>query len=444
MTRTRHYYNSRLPQHTTHNKTRRSLPFSLNSRNMAISSYKHSEATSWLTKACQLLKEDRWPPEMPLHFDGSDFKEESRDEAALVFFDAIWGWGKAKTISLKNIRLSLRGKEKLGSALDANPFLDNLSLVKVSSDDGRMEFLSRSLFSGNKSIKELTIDSCQIRRQDYHFMRRILGVGHLQVLKLRNLDDVIPTISPYLAHSSLKMLGISGCRANQESLVEMLRSITLNTNIKSLVLQDCGIGSSVKKELNDLLSNNSTLQSVDLRENNIYEETIALLAKGGLRHNNSIQTLILSQNPIGDDGASSIAEMLALNPTIESLGLIDCEIWGRGCMSLASGLASMKGLKELFVDGDMEDFAHVVLQSLESNMSLHHLWTDRTTYLIHRDRTWRQVEFFLRLNRAKRRILVEPSVPVSLWPIVLEGVSGDPRLIYHLLRQKPELISTKN
>jgi len=307
-----------------------------------------------------------------------------------------------------------------------------------------MEFLSRSLFSGNKSIKELTIDSCQIRRQDYHFMRRILGVGPLQVIKLRNLDDVIPTISPYLAHSSLKMLGISGCRANQESLVEMLRSITLNTNINSLVLQDCGIGSSVKKELNDLLSNNSTLQSVDLRENNICEETIALLAKGGLRHNNSIQTLILSQNPIGDDGASSIAEMLALNPTIESLGLIDCEIWGRGCMSLASGLASMKGLKELFVDGDMEDFAHVVLQSLESNMSLHHLWTDRTTYLIHRDRTWRQVEFFLRLNRAKRRILVEPSVPVSLWPIVLEGVSGDPRLIYHLLRQKPELISTEN
>ena len=113
-------------------------------------------------------------------------------------------------------------------------------------------------------------------------------------------------------------------------------------------------------------------------------------------------------------------------------------------MSLASRLASMKGLKELFVDGDMEDFAHVVLQSLESNMSLHHLWTDRTTYLIHRDRTWRQVEFFLRLNRAKRRILVEPSVPVSLWPIVLEGVSGDPRLIYHLLRQKPELIATKN
>ena len=101
----------------------------------------------------------------------------------------------------------------------------------------------------------------------------------------------------------------------------------------------------------------------------------------------------------------------------------------------------MKGLKELLVDGEMEDYATDVLKSLETNMTLRYLWTDRTAYLFHKDRTWRLVEFYLRLNRGKRRMLVEPGVPISLWPRVLEGISGNPQITYHMLRQKPEIIA---
>jgi hypothetical protein len=181
---------------------------------------------------------------------------------------------------------------------------------------------------------------------------------------------------------------------------------------------------------------------LDLSNNSIDGATVGKWAEKGLRSNQTLKSLNLSHNPIGDDGAEHLTKLLISSATIESLSLIDCEIWGRGCRSLSSGLEHMRGLKSLFVDGDMEELAETVLKSLQSNKRLRYLWTDRHAYLIRKDRQWRQVEFFLRLNRGKRRILEDDSlVPMSLWSNVLEGVSGDPRLMYYLLRQKPELVA---
>jgi hypothetical protein len=101
----------------------------------------------------------------------------------------------------------------------------------------------------------------------------------------------------------------------------------------------------------------------------------------------------------------------------------------------------MRGLKQLMVDGEWEDHVDTVLLSMESNMTLTHLCTDRSAMLFHWDPDWKRVDFFLRLNRANRRMLLEPNVATSLWPRVLEASTGDASSLYYMLRHKPELAS---
>lgn len=397
-----------------------------------------------LKQACRIIMDDRWPTEIPLSFDGSGFEGDEIEKAALQFFEALIVWGKVSDLSIKNVILSVKIKERFESVLDSNPNLEKLSLVNISTHEGGMHFLSRSFFSAKKQVREFTMDKCKLHSKDTLFLQRLLGVGSLTVLNLRNmnLDDTIPRIFPRIALcTTLQKLDLSGCRMRLDVRVQLFRAISMNKSLKSLALQNCNIGTSLSQELDNLLLNLTSLEALDLSSNNVRGETVALLVQSGLEKNMTLQRLVLSGNPIGDNGAKSLAELLISNPTIQYLSLVDCEIWGPGCHSLSTGLAKMTGLKELLVDGEMEDYAEEVLHSLESNMTLRYLWTDRTAYLFHKDRTWRQVEFFLRLNRGKRRMLVEPGVPISLWPRVLEGISGNPQITYHILRQKPEIIS---
>eukprot|EP00429_Kryptoperidinium_foliaceum_P010060 CAMPEP_0176001426 /NCGR_PEP_ID=MMETSP0120_2-20121206/116_1 /TAXON_ID=160619 /ORGANISM="Kryptoperidinium foliaceum, Strain CCMP 1326" /LENGTH=194 /DNA_ID=CAMNT_0017333965 /DNA_START=546 /DNA_END=1127 /DNA_ORIENTATION=+ len=188
-----------------------------------------------------------------------------------------------------------------------------------------------------------------------------------------------------------------------------------------------------------MLLKNLSLENLDLSDNDISQKMVEKLANESLMTNTTLRSLNLSTNPIGDVGAAALAELLKFNHSIESLSLIDCEIWGPGCSSLAVAMRDMKGLKSLYIDGEMEGYADEVLASLQSNMTFTHLWMDRTSYLVRKDRKWRLVEFYLRLNRSKRRMLVE-SVHFSLWPGILEGVSGNASVAYYFLRQKPEVM----
>jgi hypothetical protein len=97
----------------------------------------------------------------------------------------------------------------------------------------------------------------------------------------------------------------------------------------------------------------------------------------------------------------------------------------------------MKGLRVLYVDSEMDDYADEVLASLRSNTTLRHLWTGCNTG----NPTWRLIELYLHLNRSKRQALIEVDLPLASFPVILEGVSSHPALTYHFLRQKPDLLS---
>jgi hypothetical protein len=404
------------------------------------------DSHGWLSKTCNLLKEDRWSVEIPLSFDGADFRNSSLHGPACssLFFDSLCRWGKARELRIKNLHLNQREKESISHALRSNRTLERLSITNVSSVEKGIFFdTSRSIMPDNNLLHDFTLDRCQIGDQDLTFIHRILAGASIRTLKLRNmaLDGLLSEISSSLSKcTSLVMLDVSGSCISTDSLKILCQALSINDHLKSLTLSGCGIGSTVWQDHDLVLSKNSSLETLDLSNNDIDGDMVSYLTHGGLKSNKSLRTLVLSRNPIGDDGVRGLVSLLISNPSVRSLSLIDCETWGPGCSALASGLARMTGLRDLYVDREMEDFADEVLASLQCNTTLRHLWTGCTARLVQRDPTWRIVEYYLHLNRCKRQALLESGMPVALFPHILEGVSSTPALTYYFLRQKPDLV----
>mmetsp|Transcript_37636 Transcript_37636/g.91484 ORF Transcript_37636/g.91484 Transcript_37636/m.91484 type:complete len:174 (-) Transcript_37636:1264-1785(-) len=168
----------------------------------------------------------------------------------------------------------------------------------------------------------------------------------------------------------------------------------------------------------------------------------------GLRGHPSLNKLVLSQNPIGDDGAKHLASFFGAKSTsntntkISSLSISGCDIWSPGCIEMIKCLAVNSTIENLDVDDEWESHLKELETALATNMTLKYLSTPQSpTQNRMSDEEWRKVEYYLRLNRAKRRILVaEPRVPRSLWPNVMGQSSKDPDVAFHLIRQRPEIM----
>ena len=65
-----------------------------------------------------------------------------------------------------------------------------------------------------------------------------------------------------------------------------------------------------------------------------------------------LQSLILSHNPIGPEGAVAIADMLATNKSLTSLYMHHCSIKGEGALALAKMLKKNQCLKLLTLVDD--------------------------------------------------------------------------------------------
>lgn len=359
------------------------------------------------------------------------------------FFYAVLRNGRGKSLNLKNATLDLASRTYLQDLLSSNQEVHKLIFCNVSSND-QYNYLPDYLLSNRMHmIEELKIEKCSIDAKAALAVANMTRSETLRSLKLVNMNLNNETIDIFtgITHEdcSLHRLELRGVRMDENNLSFLFECLMKNQTICSLYMDGCSLGSSCALKLADFLAENKRITTLSLCENDLDGESIKILVERGLQNNTTLQKLLLSQNPIGDSGAVCLSELLCSNPSIQFLSLSDCEIWAPGCLALARGLAHMRGLKQLIVDGEWEDHVDIVVKSMESNCTLVQLWTDRSPMLIYTNEQWQRVEFFLCLNRAKRRILFEPQVPASLWPRALANGGEDASIIYHMLRHKPEL-----
>ena len=145
-------------------------------------------------------------------------------------------------------------------------------------------------------------------------------------------------------------------------------------------LYHCNIGDHGAKCLSKYLLADSLVEyvskvTIDLAINEIY--------KGGASHVAGMlyyfEHLYLSNNPIGDTGASLISEAIRETATLKTLVLHDCDIVSRGAKHLSRALAQNSSLEKLDISwnsiGD-EGISHVA-EALKQSEQLKELWIGR-------------------------------------------------------------------
>jgi hypothetical protein len=128
-------------------------------------------------------------------------------------------------------------------------------------------------------------------------------------------------------------------------------------------------------------------------------------------------------NFIGDDGATSIAEMLTRNESIEKVCIGG--FGEKGLKAFATRLWTMNGLKTLDVGGYghtlgyTSEIGNSFVLALGQNMTLESFYFDKMRSDV---KVMAQVERLLALNRGGRRLLSatgETVPPLNYWPRIL-------------------------
>ena len=106
------------------------------------------------------------------------------------------------------------------------------------------------------------------------------------------------------------------------------------------------------------LANNTTLETLVIANGSINDDGVITLVQS-LKYNKSITYLYLDNNPdITSASAQSLAELLLHNNTLVGLSLEDTNIDTNGVLVLVETLKTNKRLRELYLDKQHEQTCH--------------------------------------------------------------------------------------
>lgn len=220
-------------------------------------------------------------------------------------------------------------------------------------------------------------------------------------------------------------------------LVEALRH---NNFLQSINLTTALLGASQPNEtlmpLSQLLREQPSLKRIHLSYNRL-SDVISL--GQALSTNTCLEELYLDYNQIGPESACAIADAIASNPNtkLRLLCLNSNRIGDLGGCALAKMLMTNESIRTLMISkNDLgEDTGRALFQALESsgNMTLSCLILDENPNLLSSDCIGR-LENLVEANKAGRILLrQDQEPPVGLWANVLTGMDASPQ--FYMVKQ---------
>jgi hypothetical protein len=158
-----------------------------------------------------------------------------------------------------------------------------------------------------------------------------------------------------------------------------------------------------------------------------------------------LTSLVLSFNDIGNVGAAALARSLERNTALTKLWLPANRLGNGAIRAFGESLPEMRGLKQLNL-GDIFDNvgAMSILEGLRYNVELDTLLME--SILFDDNAIAAEIELYLSANKIGRRILRDPQMSSSIWPLMFARANDHecgetPNALYYFIRQKPEVFS---
>lgn len=156
-----------------------------------------------------------------------------------------------------------------------------------------------------------------------------------------------------LYKNKIELLGFILEKMNEEQLEKLIPVLIQNRSVKSLDLRrlnrhDTHFKLSFIEGLSSLLTQNSTLTSLDLLGNELVANEVALITKA-LIQNTTVLSLNLSMNNFGHEGVKFIADVLTRNTTLKTLLIYGIDLYVEDVKLIADAISKNASLTSLWI-----------------------------------------------------------------------------------------------
>jgi len=226
-----------------------------------------------------------------------------------------------------------------------------LSSIELSNQgigsDGAIELIEK-LKEHNKlsGLTALKLDGNDIDEEGATLLSEILNTTNARMLDLKwNLIGLLGVQSLGTAlstNTTLTSVNLEGNEITEEGAVAMAESLSSNTTLRIFEIKDNSIGDEGVSALSKGLGKTGLIH-LDVTSNNITSAGAEQLAQHFLSvadGPSTLETIIINNNPIGDQGATSIAKALVGNNSLKSLQLRNCSIDEDGILALIGTLTN--------------------------------------------------------------------------------------------------------
>ena len=273
-------------------------------------------------------------------------------------------------------------------------------------------------------MKESALKSCQISHPEFSDQQAdILASALASAEKLRKLEIVkcpkltgvgVARICDALRGSNVSHLSFEHVPIGDDGLQAIQNLLNQNENetLKFIGLEQIGpIASSVWDEF--LWVATGKIRSLDLSHNSLTSDRVVKLASGIRNNINNLTALILSGNPIDDEGMECLSKALRCNRSIMVLAVGECQITDVGIAALNEALQTNCSLQRLYSYGN----PGIDLSSMDNS----------------------SIRYWLALNAGRRAFLRSNECLPAFVPRILAKSSKRPELLYGLLQELPHV-----
>ena len=247
-------------------------------------------------------------------------------------------------LALYNNDLNDDGVIKIAQSLCRHTKLKIIDLRNNNITEKSAEAFS-SIISNNTGLEELYLSNNALQLGVITISIALKNISSLKVLDLRNNNNI-----------------------PEEAADELSAAIRANNSLEKLWLCGNHLGSSTVMIV-DALKQVTTLKELDLNNNQNRSKEFAATLTSILSDNNFMESLLLSDNKLNDDGIIKIAQSLCKHTKLKIINLQSNNITEKSAEALASIISSNTELEELYLGNNTMQLGVIVISTALKNIS---------------------------------------------------------------------------
>ncbi|ORZ28519.1 hypothetical protein BCR41DRAFT_391985 [Lobosporangium transversale] len=208
----------------------------------------------------------------------------------------------------------------------------------------------------------------------YERLIRVIELSNMKTIHITLSQDLMKLLSLRLAkisHLHKLSFGVKALSIEASELQGLINLLMTNTTLTTLNLTNNSIFDKEVLTLSEALKANTTLAILDLSDNSVGDKG-ALALSEALKISSSLTSLRLGSNSIGDEGALALSEALKVNSSLMTLDLSYNSIRDGGALALSEALKVNTSLMTMNLSGNSigNEGALALSETLKANATM--------------------------------------------------------------------------